>query len=120
MALAAGGAALVMATAGRVPIAAQSLALGQRHRRTEALFVLTPPPGAWCLACHGTLWWTDVLNERALLRSKALAGTMTTAQGKPLVFAMFVNDVPLPPRVTPSREGQVLGKLSEIIYQYAE
>ena len=59
MALAAGGAALVMATAGRVPIAAQSLALGQRHRRTEALFVLTPPPGAWCLACHGTLWWTE-------------------------------------------------------------
>src|SRR5205823_201094 len=31
----------------------------------------------------GTLSWGDVLNERGLLRSTALAGTMTTAPGQP-------------------------------------
>jgi D-alanyl-D-alanine carboxypeptidase/D-alanyl-D-alanine-endopeptidase (penicillin-binding protein 4) len=68
----------------------------------------------------GTLWYSDALNERALLRSKAIAGTMTTAHGKKLVLAMFVNDVPLPPGVTPTREGKVLGKLCEILYQHAD
>ena len=66
----------------------------------------------------GTLWWEDTLNGRGLLRSKALAGTMTTAGGKKLVFAMFVNDVPLPVGVTPTREGKVLGRLCEILYEH--
>ena len=42
---------------------------------------------------------------------------MTTAHGRELLVAMFVNDVPLPKGVTPTREGKVLGKLCEIIYQ---
>jgi serine-type D-Ala-D-Ala carboxypeptidase/endopeptidase (penicillin-binding protein 4) len=67
----------------------------------------------------GTLYWHDLLNDRPLLRSKALAGTMTTAGGRTLYLAMFVNDVPLPLLVTPTREGKVLGKLCEIIYQEA-
>jgi len=66
----------------------------------------------------GTLYWHDAMNERILLRSKALAGTMTTAKGRKLVLAMFVNDVPLPPGVKPEREGKVIGKLCEIIYQH--
>jgi D-alanyl-D-alanine carboxypeptidase/D-alanyl-D-alanine-endopeptidase (penicillin-binding protein 4) len=65
----------------------------------------------------GTLGWHDAMNDRLLLRSKALAGTMTTQKGRTLFFAMFVNDVPLPPRGEPTREGKVLGKLCEIIYQ---
>ena len=32
-----------------------------------------------------------------------------------LVFAMFVNDVPLPPGVTPTREGRTLGRIREIV-----
>jgi D-alanyl-D-alanine carboxypeptidase/D-alanyl-D-alanine-endopeptidase (penicillin-binding protein 4) len=68
----------------------------------------------------GTLGWFDTFNDRSLLRSKALAGTMTTAAGRPLVFAMFVNDVPLPPGVDSTREGRVLGHLCEIIYQHAD
>jgi D-alanyl-D-alanine carboxypeptidase/D-alanyl-D-alanine-endopeptidase (penicillin-binding protein 4) len=68
----------------------------------------------------GTIWWGDLMNDRALLRSKALAGVMTTARGKKLVFAMFVNDVPLPAGVTPIREGKVLGKLCEILYEADE
>jgi D-alanyl-D-alanine carboxypeptidase/D-alanyl-D-alanine-endopeptidase (penicillin-binding protein 4) len=66
----------------------------------------------------GTLGSADRLNGRTLLRSKALAGYMTAARGRELVFAMFVNDVPLPAKETPAREGKVLGKLCEIIYQH--
>src|SRR5262249_30002620 len=53
----------------------------------------------------GTLYYADLLNDRMLLRSKALAGTMKTANGRELVFAMFVNDEPLPKGALPSREG---------------
>jgi D-alanyl-D-alanine carboxypeptidase/D-alanyl-D-alanine-endopeptidase (penicillin-binding protein 4) len=64
----------------------------------------------------GTLMWHDVMNDRLILRSKALAGTLTTAGGRELFVAMFVNDVPLPKGVQTTREGKVLGKLCEIIY----
>lgn len=64
----------------------------------------------------GTLIWGDAMNGRALLRSKAVAGVMTTAKGTDLIFALFVNDVPLPENVGSSREGKVLGKLCELLY----
>jgi D-alanyl-D-alanine carboxypeptidase/D-alanyl-D-alanine-endopeptidase (penicillin-binding protein 4) len=67
----------------------------------------------------GTLSWDDVMNGRTLLTSKALAGTMTTARGRSLILALYVNDVPLPKGVTSMREGKVLGKLCEIIYKHA-
>jgi len=65
----------------------------------------------------GTLIWSDAANDRLLLKSKALAGTMTTKGGTPLYFAMFVNNVPLPEGVGSTREGKVLGKLCEILYE---
>ena len=64
----------------------------------------------------GTLIWVDASNERSLLKSKAFAGTMKTKKGTTLLFAMFVNNVPLPEGVGSSREGKVLGKLCEIIH----
>jgi D-alanyl-D-alanine carboxypeptidase/D-alanyl-D-alanine-endopeptidase (penicillin-binding protein 4) len=67
----------------------------------------------------GTLTWLDAMNGRTLLRSKALAGTLTTKHGKDLVFAMYVNDVPLPPGVSATREGRALGRICEIIYEHA-
>lgn len=70
---------------------------------------------AW--AKTGTMIWSDLMNGRQLLTSKALAGILKTANGRELVVAMFVNNVPLPKGVTSSREGKVLGKLCEIIYQ---
>jgi D-alanyl-D-alanine carboxypeptidase/D-alanyl-D-alanine-endopeptidase (penicillin-binding protein 4) len=66
----------------------------------------------------GTLSYEDRLNGRTLLTSKALAGTLTTAGGRSLIFAMFVNNVPLPKGVTSTREGKVLGRLCEILYQH--
>jgi D-alanyl-D-alanine carboxypeptidase/D-alanyl-D-alanine-endopeptidase (penicillin-binding protein 4) len=76
------------------------------------------PAAGHVRAKTGTLWYEDVMNERALLRSKAVAGTMTTAHGTTLIFAMFINDVPLPRGVTPSREGKVLGRLCELVYEH--
>jgi D-alanyl-D-alanine carboxypeptidase/D-alanyl-D-alanine-endopeptidase (penicillin-binding protein 4) len=65
----------------------------------------------------GTLIWSDTSNDRFLLKSKALAGTMTTRAGTPLYFAMFVNNVPLPEGAGSSREGKVMGKLCEVLHQ---
>jgi serine-type D-Ala-D-Ala carboxypeptidase/endopeptidase (penicillin-binding protein 4) len=67
----------------------------------------------------GTYVDLDLLNDRLHLRSKAMAGYMTTAGGRELVFAFFVNDVSLPLGVEASREGKALGRLCEIIHQYA-
>jgi D-alanyl-D-alanine carboxypeptidase/D-alanyl-D-alanine-endopeptidase (penicillin-binding protein 4) len=66
----------------------------------------------------GTYVDSDLLNDRLYLRSKALAGVMTTRNGRPLVFAAFVNDVPLPKGIEPAREGKALGRLCEILHQY--
>jgi D-alanyl-D-alanine carboxypeptidase/D-alanyl-D-alanine-endopeptidase (penicillin-binding protein 4) len=66
----------------------------------------------------GTLSYDDNLNGRTLLRSKALAGVMTTAKGTELNLAMFVNNVPLPMGVTATREGKMLGKLCEVIHEH--
>jgi D-alanyl-D-alanine carboxypeptidase/D-alanyl-D-alanine-endopeptidase (penicillin-binding protein 4) len=67
----------------------------------------------------GTLYWDDLMNGRSLLTSKALAGVMTTAHGRQLTFAIYVNCVPLPKNVRTMREGKVIGHLCEIIYQNA-
>jgi D-alanyl-D-alanine carboxypeptidase/D-alanyl-D-alanine-endopeptidase (penicillin-binding protein 4) len=65
----------------------------------------------------GTYADGDLLNGRTYLRSKALAGVMTSASGKTLFYAIFLNDVPLPEGVQPLREGKQIGRLCEIIYQ---
>jgi D-alanyl-D-alanine carboxypeptidase/D-alanyl-D-alanine-endopeptidase (penicillin-binding protein 4) len=67
----------------------------------------------------GTYTDRNLLNGRPHLRAKSLAGVMTTAKGKTLVFTLFVNDVLLPQGADSRREGRVLGKLSEIIQQNA-
>lgn len=66
----------------------------------------------------GTLSWFDAMNNRTLLRSKALAGVLTTAGGRDLSFAIFENNTPLPLGVTTQREGRTLGRICEIIYQH--
>ncbi|HZV04358.1 MAG TPA: D-alanyl-D-alanine carboxypeptidase/D-alanyl-D-alanine-endopeptidase [Gemmataceae bacterium] len=68
------------------------------------------------MAKTGTYIDNDLLNDRLLLRSKSLAGFMTTKNGRHLCLALFVNDVPLPPGVESTREGKVLGHLCEILY----
>ena len=43
---------------------------------------------------------------------------MTTAKGRNLAIAVFVNDVPLPKGVEASREGKTIGRVCEALYQY--
>ncbi|AWM39020.1 D-alanyl-D-alanine carboxypeptidase precursor [Gemmata obscuriglobus] len=66
----------------------------------------------------GTLLWYDAANERFLLKSKALAGSLTTKNGKELLFCVMVNNVPLPKGVISSREGKMLGKLCEVLHEH--
>lgn len=65
----------------------------------------------------GTYVLIDTLNGRPFLKSKALAGVMTTKGGRELLFAVMVNDLPLPPGGAASRVGKVLGNLCEIVYE---
>jgi D-alanyl-D-alanine carboxypeptidase/D-alanyl-D-alanine-endopeptidase (penicillin-binding protein 4) len=91
--------------------------LGVDGTLADAVAANSPARGA-VKAKTGTYYWLDLLNNRVLLTSKALAGYLTTTRGRRLSFAMFVNNVPLPQGVTPSREGRVLGQLCEILHQH--
>lgn len=74
------------------------------------------PARGKAFAKTGTLIWSDTMNGRFLLRSKALAGVITTKSGTELTFAVFVNDVPLPVGIGASREGKTLGRIAETIH----
>jgi D-alanyl-D-alanine carboxypeptidase/D-alanyl-D-alanine-endopeptidase (penicillin-binding protein 4) len=72
----------------------------------------------------GTFYVRDGLSGKTMLTSKALAGTLETAGGRRLVFAAFVNDVPLRVKNGEVGEataavGRLLGRLCEVIYAEA-
>ncbi len=72
-------------------------------------------------AKSGTYWVDNALNDKAVLTSKALAGYMETAAGRPLVFAFFLNNVPLDASGLKVSEatataGKLLGTLCEVFY----
>ncbi len=86
-------------------VAAESPARGHAHAKT------------------GTYSVDNELTGKAVLTSKALAGYLETASGRPLVLAIFVNNVMLDaptPKRTVSEEtaaaGRLLGKLCEVFY----
>lgn len=71
----------------------------------------------------GTYFVENGLDGKTVLTSKALAGYLETASGRSLVFAAFVNNVPLdaprpgfPVSEATAEAGRVLGKLCEAIY----
>ncbi|MBN8626893.1 MAG: D-alanyl-D-alanine carboxypeptidase/D-alanyl-D-alanine-endopeptidase [Planctomycetes bacterium] len=65
----------------------------------------------------GTLAWSNTLNERPLLQSKALAGYAETRSGRTVVFAFFVNLVHLREPGDRDRIGRVLGTLCEKLHE---
>ncbi len=86
-------------------VAADSPARGHAHAKTGTYFV------------------ENDLDGTTVLTSKALAGYLETASGRSLVFAVFVNNVPLDaPKPNRSMSeataeaGRVLGKLCEALY----
>jgi D-alanyl-D-alanine carboxypeptidase/D-alanyl-D-alanine-endopeptidase (penicillin-binding protein 4) len=69
----------------------------------------------------GTYWVDNGLNHKTVLTSKALAGYMETASGKPLVITFFLNNIPLDASGEKVSEataaaGRVLGRLCEVFY----
>lgn len=64
----------------------------------------------------GTFVWENGLNGGLLLTSKALAGYGETSKGRKIVFAVFVNNVHLSEKVTPTYVGKKLGRLCELMY----
>lgn len=65
----------------------------------------------------GTLVWDNLLLDRGLLTSKAIAGYLTTKSGKRYAFAVFVNGVHLKDGVDTKHVGRDLGKLCEIVHE---
>lgn len=70
----------------------------------------------------GTYWVGNALNGRSVLTSKALAGYLETSSGHPLVFAFFVNNVPLKASSddvsdATAAAGRLLGALCEAFYE---
>jgi D-alanyl-D-alanine carboxypeptidase/D-alanyl-D-alanine-endopeptidase (penicillin-binding protein 4) len=75
----------------------------------------------------GTYWVENDLTGKAVLTSKALAGYLETKSGRPLVLALFVNnvvlDAPQPKRSiseATAEAGRLLGKLCEVFYAWDE
>lgn len=64
----------------------------------------------------GTLYSGNTMNGTTLMTSKALAGYMTTAKGRDLIFALFVNNAHIREGVTTKTFGDDLGKICEIVY----
>jgi D-alanyl-D-alanine carboxypeptidase/D-alanyl-D-alanine-endopeptidase (penicillin-binding protein 4) len=63
----------------------------------------------------GTFVFVDTLNGRPLLKSKTLAGAMTAADGRELLFAVFLSDTPLEPNANADKVGKTLAHLCEIV-----
>ena len=65
----------------------------------------------------GTTTKYDAINGRLTLSSKALAGYMTTSKGLRLVFAIYVNNVPIQDINELKQVGNDLGSICEAIYR---
>lgn len=90
--------------------------LGIDGTLSEAVGPDSPARGK-VFAKTGTYFWDNTMNNRILLTSKALAGTMTTASNRNLAIALFVNNVHLEKAADTARVGKTLGRLCEVIYK---
>jgi len=116
---------LLRAMAARPEFAAYDAALpvlGRDGTLAKAVSVDNPARGH-AHAKTGTYFVENDLDGTIVLTSKALAGYLETASGRSLVFAAFVNNVPLD-APKPNRSvsdatagaGRLLGKLCEALY----
>lgn len=65
----------------------------------------------------GTLVYDNVMNERVLLTSRALAGYMTTSRERTLAFAFFVNNVHLRPDFGTVEVMKTMARICQILYE---
>jgi D-alanyl-D-alanine carboxypeptidase/D-alanyl-D-alanine-endopeptidase (penicillin-binding protein 4) len=90
--------------------------LGVDGTLAEVLPAESPAKGQ-VQAKTGTYFWENTLNRNYLLTSKALAGYMTTAQKRPLVFALFVNRAHIAKASDTAQAGKALARICEALYQ---
>ncbi len=64
----------------------------------------------------GTLIAGNLLNDRPIMLAKGLAGYMTTARGRQLAFALYVNNTPMRTVDDLGRIGSDQGRICEVIY----
>ncbi len=64
----------------------------------------------------GTLIFGNLLNDRPIMLAKGLAGYMTTAKGRQLAFALYVNNIPMRTIDDLGRIGSDQGTICEVIY----
>ena len=77
------------------------------------------PAAGHVFAKTGTFVSYDALNKKLMLNGKGLAGYMTTADGRRLAFAAYVNRVSMPidlPDASQKIAGQALGEIANAIY----
>jgi D-alanyl-D-alanine carboxypeptidase/D-alanyl-D-alanine-endopeptidase (penicillin-binding protein 4) len=118
--------ALLRAMAARPDSAAYAAALpilGRDGTLARAVAADSPARGH-VHAKTGTYFVDNELTGKAMLTSKALAGYLETAAGRPLIIAFFVNNVGLDaPRPGHSvseatqAAGRLLGRLCEVVYE---
>ena len=78
------------------------------------------PAAGHVFAKTGTFAVGDLLNQRLLLTGKGLAGYMTAAGGSKLAFAIYVNNVSLPPDSGAiNKVGQAIGEIAAAGYELA-
>ena len=88
--------------------------------RDGTLFDIQPasPAAGHVFAKTGTFTTGDPLNRRVLVAGKGLAGYMTTAAGRHLAFALYVNNVSVAePREVKRIVGQALGEVAAAAYE---
>ena len=76
------------------------------------------PAAGHVFAKTGTFSSSNALNRSRLLTAKGLAGYMTTTSGEHLIFALYVNRVPLSiaPNESTRVAGQALGEIAASAY----
>jgi serine-type D-Ala-D-Ala carboxypeptidase/endopeptidase (penicillin-binding protein 4) len=115
--------ALLRAMAGRPDFPAFEAALPVLGRDGTLVQAVPPdsPARGHARAKSGTYSVDNGLNGKVVLTSKALAGYMENASGRTLVFAFFLNNVPIDATSENSSKsttaaGQLLGRMCEAFY----
>jgi serine-type D-Ala-D-Ala carboxypeptidase/endopeptidase (penicillin-binding protein 4) len=90
--------------------------LGMDGTLSEAVDAKSPARGR-VTAKTGTLVFDDLLNGDLLVTSKALAGYISTSHNRKLAIAIYLNNVKLTNENNLARQGRVLAKLCEIMYE---
>lgn len=86
---------------------------------TLAKIEVNSPAAGHVHAKTGTYGVYDALNKNLLVTGKGLAGFMETASGQHLIFALYVNNVPVPlddPDAAQKIAGEALGQIAAAAY----